>query len=189
MKRISLTQDEAKDAMQRLLARVRIDEQTGCHEWLGAKTDKGYGSVRVCGQTLPAHRVFFIAAKGEIPQGLCVDHLCRNRACCNISHLEIVTVRENSARGIGRAAHAIRTDTCKRGHAFTDENTYWVAGPRGGRRCRACNRASANYRRKRDNVQMRERERELWAANREAINARRRARYTVKVSLDLGGGA
>ena len=49
MKRISLTQDEAKDAMQRLLARVRIDEQTGCHEWLGAKTDKGYGSVRTLG--------------------------------------------------------------------------------------------------------------------------------------------
>jgi formylmethanofuran dehydrogenase subunit E len=74
-----------------------------------------------------------------------LDHRCRNRACANIDHLELVTNRENILRGdIKRAAPKVpgprkpraRKASCKRGHEFTAENTYLK--PDGRRECRAC---------------------------------------------------
>ncbi|NED52837.1 HNH endonuclease, partial [Micromonospora aurantiaca] len=65
------------------------------------------------------------------------DHLCRNRACVNVTHLEIVTNRINILRGETlQAANAAKTH-CIRGHEFTPENTYVKNG---GRDCRTCAR-------------------------------------------------
>ena len=80
------------------LMRFRIDPVTQCHVWYGAKVD-GYGNVRVGSHSYLAHRIAYERARGPIPTGRELDHLCRNRACINPAHLEPVTHRENARRG------------------------------------------------------------------------------------------
>lgn len=88
-----------------------------------------------------AHRVAYEQARGPIPEGLELDHLCRNRACVNPDHLEPVTHRENLLRADTFAArHAAQTH-CVNGHEFTPDNTYIRTRPEGGRECRACRKA------------------------------------------------
>jgi hypothetical protein len=89
--------------------------------------------------------VAYELAIGPIPEGLTIDHLCRNRGCVNPAHLEAVTNRTNLLRGDGIAALNARKTHCKRGHEFTPENTYvWREGTRA---CRACHTAQEQARR------------------------------------------
>ena len=84
----------------------------GCWEWQGALND-GYGIVGRDGTTRRVHRVVYEALVGPIPNGMDLDHLCRNRRCCNVLHLEPVTRRENLARGIGPAVTRQRHATAR----------------------------------------------------------------------------
>ena len=59
----------------------------------------GYGIVTICGKKYYTHRVAYEELVGPIPDGLVLDHLCRNRRCCNPEHLEPVTDGENTRRG------------------------------------------------------------------------------------------
>ena len=81
-----------------------------CHIFGGAQTDNGYGKVRTQGKVVRAHRVAYIAHKGEIPQGLEIMHKCNTKLCCNPEHLEAGTHSQNmeywSATG-GTSNHAI----------------------------------------------------------------------------------
>lgn len=113
--------------------RVAIGD--GCWEWLGAKQPSGYGKMYWDYKTLLAHRVVYELVRGPIPEGLQLDHLCRNPSCVNPSHLEAVTARENVLRSDSTAGRNGRKTHCKRGHEFTPANTY--IRPR-GRECRAC---------------------------------------------------
>lgn len=74
---------------------------TPCIEWEGAKTSAGYGVRRIKQKNYYVHRLSWAEANGPIPEGLQIDHLCRNRACHNSEHLEAVTPRENVMRGEG----------------------------------------------------------------------------------------
>ena len=130
----------------RLLARIQKDADTGCWNWLGCISAEGYGRMGAGnGHTADyTHRLSYREFVGPIPDGLHIDHLCRNRRCCNPDHLEAVTQRENLVRGEGPAARATAT-CCARGHAFDEANTY--RKPNGTRLCRACERIRAAKRR------------------------------------------
>jgi hypothetical protein len=108
-----------------------------CWLWIGRKNTKGYGIFRVYGptQNIPAHRFAWTAVRGEIPNGLTIDHLCRNPGCVNPDHLEPVTMRENTLRGVSVVAECARKTHCKRGHELTPEN---MRSGVGGRQCRVC---------------------------------------------------
>lgn len=131
------------------LARTVINEN-GCWIWTGAKKGGGYGNVgviRVDGTKGNAglHRVVYEHLIGPVPEGLELDHLCRNRACCNPDHLEPVTRSVNLRRGVGVGGRRLPLKThCHRGHAFDEANT-WVCKKTGVRKCRACDRE--NHRR------------------------------------------
>src|ERR1700751_234362 len=72
----------------------------GCWEWHGYVSKRGYGFFHAFGRPRPAHRVAYEIYVGEIPGGLDLDHLCRNRSCVNPAHLQPVTRQINILRGI-----------------------------------------------------------------------------------------
>lgn len=59
----------------------------------------GYTQVNVNGRVARTHRVAWELANGPVPPKMTLDHTCRNRWCCEIDHLEVVTNAENVRRG------------------------------------------------------------------------------------------
>lgn len=109
--------------------------ENGCWNWTGAIGHWGYGNLKwdKDGKYKRAHKLAYELVIGPIPEGLVLDHLCRNRACCNPSHLEPVTMKENLHRGLqGNKTH------CPHGHPYSPENT-WIE-KNGTRHCRECHR-------------------------------------------------
>lgn len=133
----------------------RVDKSGTCWLWTGPVNLKGYGQF-VPSSGLPhlgAHRFAYIIAKGAIPDGLVIDHLCRVRNCVNPDHLEPVTNKVNILRGISPSAKNARKTHCVNGHAFTKANTYYRRRPGAetdDRECRECNRAIDRRRRARE---------------------------------------
>ena len=131
--------------IQRLLAKVTLEPNSGCWLWTGALDNGGYGKISVRNTLIGAHRVAYEMFIGAIPDGLELDHLCRVRCCVNPRHLEPVTSAENVRRGASPAASAARRNHCSKGHPYTPENL--IIDSRGGRRCRVCKRESDRRRR------------------------------------------
>jgi hypothetical protein len=123
------------NTLAELMTFVEVNPATGCWEWQRSLATHGYGYAGHVG----AHRVFYEKAIGPIPEGLVIDHLCRNRGCVNPDHLEPVTVGENNRRGFGASGINARKTHCVRGHDLTDPGNIYTP-PGGGRECRACRR-------------------------------------------------
>jgi len=139
-----------RPAIERFLAKVNkggpVPEHRPdlgpCWLWTGAKNKAGRGGF--CVTTGQTHGRFVYAYvwsyehfRGPIPPGLQPDHLCRNTACVHPWHLEVVTPRENTLRGIGPAAVNARKTHCPQGHPYTGRN---LLRSNGKRVCRTCNR-------------------------------------------------
>jgi hypothetical protein len=124
-----------------------------------------------------AHRAAYMFATGPIPDGLVIDHLCRNKGCVNPSHLEPVSQATNILRGVDpavtRRRHAAKT-ICKNGHAFTPENTKLRKnGKCASRACRQCSRDRARKHRAANLEQARKYDREWKMARRAKLGSLR----------------
>jgi hypothetical protein len=111
-----------------------------CWPWLAAHTDDGYGRFafgpRAARHKVGAHRFAYELLVGPIPEGLQLDHLCHNRRCCNVAHLEPVDGKTNVNRG--RHANAEKTH-CPAGHPYNQGNTGRRTS--GRRWCKTCDQA------------------------------------------------
>lgn len=81
-------------AIERLHLRSVIDDN-GCWVWQGSTNQGGYGHFRDGPVLVQTHRFAYEYYRGQIPEGLVLDHLCRNRRCCNPEHLNAVTTSGN----------------------------------------------------------------------------------------------
>jgi hypothetical protein len=80
----------------------RVDPETGCWIWQRSLTGPArcrYGVVKRDGKRIRAHRFYYQKFRGPIPDGMFIDHLCRNKLCVNPDHLEVVTPAQNVQRG------------------------------------------------------------------------------------------
>lgn len=118
---------------QRLLRRVQ--KGADCWIWAG-RILATYGVMWFHYERLWAHRVSYLVYKGPIPEGMLIDHMCRNRLCVNPDHLRVVTPRQNSIENsVSLPALNVVKTHCKHGHEFTELNTYRHNGKRQCRRC------------------------------------------------------
>ena len=123
------------DLPKNMQAKIRIPD-SGCWEWTGALNSRGYGAVGVFGVSKSTHRVAYELLVGPIPDDLQIDHLCRNKPCCNPEHLEPVTALTNMQR-----RPDVNKTHCLRGHEMTPENTVIKATKTGSGKivnCRIC---------------------------------------------------
>ena len=122
----------------RFFRHVVVNLETGCWNWASSKTLHGYGTFNDKNyKTTLAHRWSFLHFVGDIPNGREIDHLCRNRACVNWKHMELITHRENLLRGNSISTQHAKQTHCINGHEFTVENTILR---KAGRDCRICHR-------------------------------------------------
>jgi len=116
----------------RLINRMTIDPLSRCWEVSYAKS-AGYAIMGDGnGKTIRCHKLAYEFFVGPIPEGMVLDHLCRNKGCCNPEHLEPVTNAENMRRGLLGVLRV--PDTCRRGHTLLDA----YVTPAGVRRCKWC---------------------------------------------------
>lgn len=128
---------------EKVEARIIPEPMSGCWIWTGPLRDSkdGYGGLSHEGKVYRTHKFVFEFFNGPVPQGLCLDHICRNKICCNPEHLEVATWKMNIRRGAGVAPRNLAKTHCPQGHEYTLENTYIWAEQRF---CRTC---SAHYKR------------------------------------------
>ena len=183
----------ARPAVERFWPYVERDKESGCMNWTGARVE-GHGRFALTtSKQVMAHRFAWELEHGPIPDELVIDHLCKNRACVNTAHLEVVTSGENSRRALIGIPHAPKP-FCKRGHAMTQVNTLVVRiDGYTKRRCKSCqamhakawrNRNLESEQHKTRTRMFRWRQEHLEEARRRERDAKRRARAAAKAEAE-----
>lgn len=119
----------------------KVEKTDTCWNWIGTKKSNNYGQFWLNNKPYRVHRIVYELYKGKIPNGLILDHLCRNRRCCNPEHLEPVTNQENVVRGLaGKTVnrynpHKDKTH-CSNGHPYSGENLLFNKNKRVCRTCK-----------------------------------------------------
>ncbi|MEN9449728.1 MAG: phage BigPaolini [Pseudomonadota bacterium] len=123
----------------KFISKISISDGN-CWNWTGYSNSKknGYGKFHINGKYYYSHRCSYLMFHGRINSGLVIDHICKNRLCCNPDHLREVSNRENVLNNSNStsAANKIKTH-CKHGHVFSYENTYRRKNAL-ARDCRVC---------------------------------------------------
>lgn len=126
-----------------------VDKSGECWLWRAATHRGGYGRFHIAGGERLAHRASYEITHGAIPAGMVIDHVCRNRACVNPSHLRVVTARTNTLENslAPSALNAAKTH-CVRGHELIDRTTAAKAGWRYCKKCAVINQTAYRERKK-----------------------------------------
>jgi hypothetical protein len=113
-----------------------------CWFWDGPVNRNGYSRTTIDGRTIVLHRLIYQIVKGPLTKAKVLDHLCRERRCCNPDHLQPVTSKENTRRGNSGPGHNARKATCKRGHKLSGANVRIRKRGKSGKErvCKACRR-------------------------------------------------
>lgn len=136
-----------RDAVERFQEKTKTSITSShrgvpCIEWTASINAGGYGVFRPISSASSqlAHRWAYERWVGPIPHDQEIDHLCRNRCCVNVLHLDAVTRTENMHRipewGTAEWSAKLTKTYCKRGHPYDETNTYYP--PTGNRKCRKC---------------------------------------------------
>jgi hypothetical protein len=160
----------------RFWSKVRRGGTDECWEWTAGTNDDGYGVIKVDGRDTGAHRIAWvlIARRGPVPDGMVVMHSCDNPPCVNPAHLSLGTVADNNADRHAKGRTVMPTNGpdfwrakthCPQNHPYDGDNVRYRKD--GRRRCAACYRERAAAR---------------HVANRDQINARKRAARAAKRS-------
>jgi hypothetical protein len=130
---------------------AKVNKSGDCWTWNAYRLPAGYGYFKLNGKNKLAHRFAYEESKGPIPNGLTLDHKCKNTCCVNPEHLEAITLSENVKRAepwkkTNPGAYNKTKTHCKNGHPYDSINTYIT--PTGRRDCKLCRRAACrkNYR-------------------------------------------
>ena len=131
--------------LDRVFKKIEISEDSDCLFFTGAINKGGYGIISRNKRARLAHRVLYELSNGKIPDGLVLDHLCRNRNCVNPNHLRVVTLYQNSTENSvsGPAINKVKTH-CIRVHKFGIQSPSYQA--KGKRRCMECHKETEHVR-------------------------------------------
>jgi hypothetical protein len=114
------------------------EPNTGCWLWMkGGDGKGGYGRIPRAIPDRSAHRMAYKLLRGPIPDDMEIDHLCRVRCCVNPDHMEVVTARINTLRGMTIPAANLTKTHCPKGHPYSGDN---LGDYNGARHCLACER-------------------------------------------------
>ena len=124
--------------------------ESGCWNWIACRHTNGYGKLGYQGRTWLAHRCVYTILVGDIPDGLVLDHVCRNRLCVNPSHLRPCTNRENILAPGSQSPSALQAQrtACQVGHPLSGDNLYLYEGKRDCLTCRRERTRRSNERRR-----------------------------------------
>lgn len=132
------------DQIKRLFSKIEPDFETGCWNWTGYCDRSGYGRWEYTRKDNLVYRILYAwfvqpAPKGRAKDIPVLDHLCKNRQCCNPSHLELVSDEINLLRSNTPSIVNRYKTHCKNGHPLPAP-IYSVPWNKWMRTCKICKR-------------------------------------------------
>jgi HNH endonuclease/helix-turn-helix protein len=95
----------------RFLLSCGFPDAHGCIPWIGSKTGKGYGTMRLGkpgSRGTTAHRIAWVLKFGDLAPGVLVLHRCDNPSCVNADHLFLGSAKTNTDDMISKRRHSWR---------------------------------------------------------------------------------